>query len=291
MTFTLPDTLRPLWAYNRRWFTTAMFRCAWRSVRQMLADPRHLGALPGAVASFQSWNDALETHPHIHMLLTHGGMTPQGEWKESTRSHLLPPRALAALFRGKLRAELLAAIERGELKLPSNRGAAWWRGRLNKLGRRKWRVQVMPRYAHGQGVVKYLTRYMRGGPVRASQVLRYDGQRLRLRPKNHPDRILELTAEEFLDRFFVHVPERGSHLIRAYGLLHHAKREQLQAVRAQLGQWPYVDPGDLDWQAVCAKAAEFGGRHPERCPVCGQRLIVLRRIPAGRSPPLVKYAA
>jgi hypothetical protein len=289
--FTLPSQLRALWRYNRQWLTDALFRLSWEALRQMLSDPRHLGALPGALAAFQSWNDTLGVHPHLHVLLTHGGISPQGQWRGSEKSRLLPPRALAALFRGKLRAALSTAIEAGELQLPPGKGPQQWLNLLNKLGRRKWRVQVQPPYEYASGVIKYLARYVRGGPIRAAHLLGYDGRRLRLRPKNHTERIVEFSAEEFLERFLTHIPVPRSHLIRAYGLFHSSKRERLDAIRAHFGQQPIAPQPAPAWQELCADAARFGGWHPECCPICGQRLVIVERLAHGRSPPLVKYAA
>ena len=112
--FTIPCELNALWAYNRRVMTTLLFRCAWESARQMLADEKHLGALPGALAAFHSWGQTLWQHPHVHMLLSAGGLDEHGVWRPTRPGWLLPGRALSAKFRGKLRAWLIRAIERDD---------------------------------------------------------------------------------------------------------------------------------------------------------------------------------
>ena len=286
--FTIPCELNALWAYNRRVMTTLLFRCAWESARQMLADEKHLGALPGALAAFHSWGQTLWQHPHVHMLVSAGGLDEHGVWRPTRPGWLLPGRALSAKFRGKLRAWLIRAIERDELLLPPERSKQQWLNLLNRLGRKKWHVKVMPPYRHGRGVVRYLGRYLKGGPISDRRLSRPDADTIRLRYKdnlsNPPKRgTVDLTAGEFVRRFLDHVPEPGQHLVRRYGLFAPSKRAELDAARAQLGQLPVAEElEDLAWQELCVSMSRFD---PTRCPVCGAALVRGRFIAPIRGPP------
>ena len=108
--FTSPDELRAIWRWNRRLFTNLYFLAAWHALRELLANPRWLGALPGVIAVFQSWGDELQEHLHLHFIITCGGLSPDGKWIAADLAHLLPVAVLAAKFRGKFLAYLREAL-------------------------------------------------------------------------------------------------------------------------------------------------------------------------------------
>ena len=288
--FTIPWELNILWAYNRRMFTNLLFTAAWESLKELLADEKYLGALPGALASFHSWTQTLRVHPHAHLLVTGGGMTPDGRWVRSQDEFLLPSRVLSAKFKGKFLALLRQAVEKEKLTLPPALSVQQGLNLFNKLGRSKWHVMIMPPYRHGRGVIQYLGRYVRGGPVSNRRVTADGDEAIRLRYKD-PTRTqtlsMRLTIPEFLGRLLRHIPETGAHLNRAYGLFAPGKRAVLDAARALLGQLPVTDEEMLTWQLACAQA---GPEHPELCPVCGRPLIRVELSPTGLAPPCQEAA-
>jgi len=161
---------------------------------------------------------------------------------------------------------------------------------LHRLGRTKWHVQLMPRYAHGQGVATYLARYLRGGPLKPGRIVAWDAQTVTFRYADNQDpdaqgrgtrKLLPLSVTEFLQRWLLHVPPPGFPVVRAYGLYAPAKRAALAQCRQALGQRPLETPPVLDWQRYCAQQ---GPQHPERCPVCGQRLIRTATVAPVRAP-------
>ena len=283
--FTLPWELNALWACNRRLFTHLLFTAAWQSLKELLADPRHLGALPGAIASFHSWTQTLAVHPHLHVLITGGGMDTTRHWRNTQAGFLLPSRVLSAKFRGKFLAFLRQHIRQQALALPSDVSLQRAENLLNRLGRVRWHVMIMPPYSHGRGVLQYLGRYVRGGPVSSRRVTRMADGSVRLRykdPTRTCTRFMTLAIPEFMKRMLRHVPEPGLHLCRVYGLFAPGKRPELNAARALLGQLPVQAEGLLTWQTLCAQA---GPEHPERCPVCGKLLQRIDLPPSGLSPP------
>ncbi|MHC5053545.1 MAG: IS91 family transposase [Planctomycetota bacterium] len=283
--FTMPWQLHDLWEHNRREVTTLFFHAAWGSLKELLADPKYLGALPGAIAAFQSWSQTLWLHPHLHVLVTGGGLTPDGRWVAARESFLLPGRVLRDKFRGKFIAFLHRAVDADALTLPGGMTVGHAHARLGKLMRTNWHLKIMPPYAHGHGVLAYLGRYIRGGPISHRRVARVGRDTVRVSYKT-PDRArverVTLPAQQFVGRLLRHVPPKGAHHIRSYGLFASRCRDRLDLARLQLGQLPVEDSPQPTWQDICARA---GPLHPERCPVCGSLLVLLPLVVPGPSPP------
>lgn len=282
--FTIPSELNALWSYNRARFTNLLMRAAWETLRQMLADGKHLGALPGAVAGFHSWGQTLWVHPHAHFLVSAGGIDEQGRWRACPYSGLLPARALSAKFRGKLRAWLIREIEQQRLVLPPERTRQQWLNELNRLGRKKHHVMVMPRYPHGRGVIRYLGRYLKGGCVsdRRLRILPDGSVQLAYKDNacNPPKRqSMAFRPDDFLGRVLAHVPETGQHVVRSYGLFASGRGEQLERIREVLGELPREE------DEIRTEPRAEPVRPPDLCPICGAVLITVPIAPTARAPP------
>jgi hypothetical protein len=285
--FTLPRELHALWGANVRVMANLLFHAAWATLSELLGDPKYLGATPGMLAALHTWGQTLVLHPHLHCLVTGGGLTGD-TWRAVRNGYLLPARVVMPVLRGKLLAALHQAADAGQLTVPPGMTLPQVRMLLHRLGWAKWHVQIMARYAHGQGVATYLARYLRGGPLKPARVVAWDDQTVTFRYADNQDpdaqgrgkrKLLTLGVAEFLQRWLWHVPLPGLQVVRSYGLYAPAKREALMQSRQALGQGPVETPPALDWQTYCAQQ---GPQHPERCPVCGQRLIRTAPVPPHR---------
>ena len=297
--FTLPHDLNPLWLANVPVMTSLLFQAVRETLCTLLADPQYLGAQPGILAALHTWSQTLVLHPHVHCLVTGGGLTPAGQWVAVRRGFLLPARVVMAVFRGKMVDAIRRTVARGELALPEPMGPQQVLNLLNRLGhprKTKWNVRIMERYRHGAGVVTYLARYLRGGPIKNARLVAFDGARVTFLHRTRqegtaaPQRIT-LPVADFLQRWLLHVPMPQTRVVRSYGLYHPSHAAALAVCRAALGQPPLEVPAALDWQTVCAQR---GDAHPERCPTCGQRLVCTGVIPRGGAPPPLRageYAA
>jgi Putative transposase/Transposase zinc-binding domain len=295
--FTLPHDLNPLWLANVSVMTTLLFQAVHDTLRTLLADPKYLGAQPGIIAALPTWSQTLVLHPQVHCLVTGGGRTPDGAWKAVRNGFLLPARVVRAVFRGKLLAAIRQAIARAELELPVAIRPQPLLNLLTRLGHprtTKWNVRIMERSPHGAGVVTYLARYLRGGPIKNARLVAWEGERVTLRCRArqeeaagaHPaTQRLTLSIADFLQRWLLHVPMPQTRGVRSYGLYHPSHAAALAVCRAALGQPPREAPAALDWQTVCAQR---GDAHPERWPTCGQRLVCTGVIPRGGAPPPVR---
>ena len=285
--FTLPRELHALWAANVRVMANLLFHAAWATLSELLGDPKYLGATPGLIAALHTWGQTLVLHPHLHCLVTGGGLAGE-TWQATHNGYLLPARVVMPVFRGKLLAALHLALAAEQLTVPPGLTLSQVRILLNRLGRTKWHVQIMTRYAHGQGVAAYLARYLRGGPLKPGRIVSWDDQTVTFRYVDNQDldaqgrgtrKLMTLPVAEFLQRWLWHVPPPGLQVVRAYGLYAPSKRAALAQSRQALGQAPMAMPPALDWQRYCAQQ---GPQHPECCPVCGQRLIRMATVPPHR---------
>lgn len=292
--FTLPHDLNALWLANVPVMTTLLFQAVRDTLYTLLADPQYLGAEPGIIAALHTWSQTLLLHPHLHCLVTGGGPTPGGLWVAVRHGFLLPARVVMAVFRGKMLDAIRRAFARDALELPATMRPQQLLNLLNRLGHPKhtrWNVRIMERYRHGAGVVTYLARYLRGGPIKNARLVAWDGECVTfLHRARHEEarsggaarQRMRLPVADFLQRWLQHVPVPQTRVVRCYGLYHHTHTEALALCRAHLGQPLVAVPEPLMWQTACAQR---GDAHPERCPACGQMLVCTEVIPRGGAPP------
>jgi hypothetical protein len=214
---TVPSELRDAFRRHQKLMYGLLMRVSAEAVQELCAVKRHLGALPGILSVLHSWNGELLYHPHVHMLITAGGVSSNGEHWEPARGEFLVPvsvlsRKIAAKFRDALqkeKPELFASIS----------SAAW---------RREW-VSFCKHYGRGNdAVLNYLSRYVFRTAISNARILGMDDTHVTFRWKDRDHdtwRIVRLPGVEFLRRFLQHVLPRGFHKVRYYGLWHHSKRD------------------------------------------------------------------
>ena len=167
-------------------------------------------------------------HPHVHCVVTGGGLAPDGKrWIASEQGYLLPVRVLAKLFRGKFLAELNSLYQAGEIKFSGTavklNDPREFRRLIKLLYQRRWIVYAKAPFEGAQNVFRYLGRNTHRVAISNSRNQRFDGKRVRFRDKDYADRSriksMTLEAEEFVRRFLLHVLPKGLVRIRHYGLL------------------------------------------------------------------------
>jgi len=115
--FTLPAAAAEIAFQNKRVVYAILFRAAAEALRDIAADPRHLGAEVGAVAVLHTWGQTLQHHPHLHCIVPGGGLSPdQMRWIACRPGFFLPVRVLSRRFRTLFLARLRAASAAGELR-------------------------------------------------------------------------------------------------------------------------------------------------------------------------------
>jgi hypothetical protein len=269
LTFTLPEQLRPLAFANQRKVYGMLMRCAAEALQKLADDPRWLGARLGCLAVLHTWTRALLYHPHVHLLVTCGGLPQDGSrWlRPKNPAFLVPVRALSLVFRAKLCAALNQA---GLLD-----------GTPVKVWRKKWVVHCRPA-GSGEKVLAYLGRYVFRIALANSRLERIEDGRVTFRYRDsRTSRIRRVTlpAVEFLRRFLQHTLPKGCVKVRYYGIWSPSSRRLLDRARTLLQA-----PAPLNDEPDSAKSATPA---PERCPLCrlGILVIVEKLRPRRRFPP------
>lgn len=273
MVFTIPHELNDIWLKNARAMTNILFTAVHDTLFEFFLDEKHIGAKPGIIATLHTWSQTLILHPHIHCLITEGGLKDGGWFSTKYKGYLLPGHPVMMVFRGKFLAYINRAIEKGKLTLPEDMTTLRWMNLKNKLGRVKWNVRVMERYGHGNGVLIYLSRYMRGGAISNRRIISYTEKGVAFRHRadeRTKERNMTLPESDFIQRYLLHIPEPHTKVVRSWGLYAPTAKEELSYCRALFGQEAVRNLGPFTWQEYCETK---GDEHPELCPICGQRLI------------------
>src|SRR6266508_1764047 len=200
LTFTLPAELRALARAHQKIVYGVLMTAAAAALLTLTADPRYLGARPGMLAVLHTWTRALLYHPHVHMLVTAGGLRgPDQTWVPSKRAaSLVPGRVLSRLFRAKVR----AGLRKADL-LEHTPPAVW---------RHEWVVHVQ-HAGTGEKVLDYLARYVFRIAIVNSRLERFEDGHVTFRYRDGRTGIITrctLDAVAFIDRFLQHVFPRGS---------------------------------------------------------------------------------
>lgn len=239
LVFTIPHELSSLTLGNRREVYNLLFHAAWEALRELTADPRHLGAKIGAVMVLHTWGQNLEHHPHVHCVATGGGVSLDGmKWVPSRPTFFLPVKALSRLFRGKFLHGLQRLHSAGKLQLAGalalltdRKTFAKW---LTPLYEQDWVVHIQPpprSCSSPDAVLKYLARYVAGAAISDHRLLTHADGQVTFRAKNYRQgrrhESLVLSGGEFTRRWTLHVLPRALVRVRYLGLLSNQHRNKL----------------------------------------------------------------
>jgi hypothetical protein len=273
--FTLPAALNPLALYHPRRLYDLLFHAASQTLLTLAADRKRLGAHIGVTALLHTWGQNLLFHPHLHCVVTGGGLSPDGRrWIAARRGYLLPVKVLGRLFRGKFLAGVKEAYQAGQLALGGSVASLAdpqvFRRWLDALYRQDWVVYAKRPFGGAQQVFRYLGRYSHRVAIANSRLLTLTDGQVSFHWKDYADdhrtKVMRLTADEFIRRFLLHVLPKRFVRIRHYGLL--AGRNvstRLARCRQLLGEPNVEPPVERIW---LDRLREATGQDLTRCPEC-----------------------
>ena len=296
--FTLPAEVAEAALANRTALYELLFQAASATLREVAANPKRLGASIGGLMVLHTWGQNLHHHPHVHAVVTGGGLScnakgiadPAPKWIACRPGFFLPVRVLSRVFRGKYLDGLRRLFAERRLVLAEPlRDPAPFAAWLATQYRRDWVVYAKPPFGGPEQVLKYLARYTHRVAISNSRIVDVvDGQvtfGYQDYADEHRSKTMTLSGVEFLRRFVQHVLPKGFVKVRHYGLLANRDRDErlalcrrllaVEALRARLmGTSPPVADAA---RTVIAPAANAGSERV--CPFCGSRRIECRELP------------
>lgn len=273
VTVTVPEELRAALRCHQRDGYGALMTAAGEAITELARDPRHVGGTVGVLAVLHTWTQQLHFHPHVHCLVTGGGLGEDGDtWHPARPGFLVPTKALARKVRGRFRAVF-------EKRCPGvSLPAAVWRT--------PWVVHITPWGVGEQAVLDYLARYVFRIALTDRRIVGLDDETVSFQYRDRKagrTRICRVPGHEFLRRYLQHVLPKGFHKVRYFGLWHPSRRSQATRVRHALrldrpiGPPPSPEPqGAPDPQPSPEPGSGTPSPPPGRpCPRCRTGLLVV----------------
>ena len=282
--FTLPEEIAQIALQNKAVLYELLFRASARTLQEIAADPRHLGAQIGFLSVLHTWGQNLLHHPHVHCVVPGGGISPDGtQWVASPKNFFLPVRVLSRVFRGKFMEGLRRAWQKGELSfhgsLQQLRDDREFQRLVDGAYQREWVVYAKPPFGGAEQVLKYLARYTHRVAISNNRLVSMDDERVTFQWKNYAQGgkwgTMTLRAVEFLRRFLLHVLPSGFQRLRRYGFLANGHGQTKLELCRRLLQQPSPAAATAPVESVAEADSEGEAALPV-CPVCRQGRLRLR---------------
>jgi hypothetical protein len=282
--FTIPSELDDLVLQNQRKLYGLLFSASAETVKELTADSKYLGATVGFTSILHTWGSNMSFHPHIHMVITAGGITPDGRWKPTRGRFFLPVRVLSRVFRGKFLSGCRALYAKGEISLKGENGNTVSHNAFSALVdgcfQKEWVVYSKIPFNGAEGTFGYLGRYTHRVVISNNRILLVEGGMTTFLWKDYRDesRMKEMTLPngEFIRRFLLHVLPYGFTRIRHYGLYSSRNKSQNleqyhMAVAVRFRKKPRKRK-NRQAETPFEIVVRILGRDPRFCPVCGSLL-------------------
>ena len=298
LVFTLPAQIGDLAYYNKSVIYNLLFQAAAQALQIIAKDPKHLGAKIGVTLVLHTWGSAMTHHPHVHGVVTGGGLSIDGEqWVACKPGFFLPVRVLSRLYRRLFLEKLTQAYQLNQLQFFAQQQALkeekpfmdW----IKSLSQIEWVVYAKRPFAGPAAVLAYLSRYTHRVAIANSRLLSMDESGITFKWKNYRCKkakrytSMTLTADEFIRRFLIHVLPGGFHRLRHYGFIANANRKNNLACARRLLRVNETE---------CSAQEETAEKHQNEeqvatyvCSDCGAPMIIIETfVHQPRAPPVKK---
>ena len=294
--FTVPHELNGLLRANEAALFGLMFRCVHETLLALCADQRFMGAKPGIVSVLHTWGQTLSFHPHVHVCVSGGGITPAGKFVETShKGFFLPVAAIASMFRGKFLSALKKLHDGGRLDLSRTeelRDSEGWKSFVDALYGKAWLPFVKETFNGRGNAIRYLARYSYRTAIANSRIVSVDDETVTFRYKDYADgganKEMTVGGEDFVGLYLQHVLPAGFHRFRSAGYLANCKKTANLNLIHRLRNTVYG--GNPYREMTTAELLmELYGRDVCACPRCSGRLVPLARgMPLAVMPPKVR---
>jgi hypothetical protein len=287
--FTIPEELNMLAYQNQKIVYKILFDAVSGTLLELAADPKHLGAKIGFTSILHTWGQNLMYHPHSHCIAPSGGLTPDGNFKIGKDNFFIHVKVLSEKFRGKFLALLGEAYELGKLSFYGDMAEynydQFFQEYLNFLRRKEWVVYSKETFNGPEVVIEYLGRYTHRIAISNNRILSIDNGNVTFKWKDYRDgkqKIMTITAEEFIRRFLLHVLPSGFMKIRYYGILSN-RNKSTELVKCRIAAKYTISKSEFKNMSTVDIIKTLTGKDITQCPCCKTgKMKTIRTIYASR---------
>ena len=290
--FTLPAQIADIALQNKAAVYGLLFKASAQTLLTIAADPKHLGARIGMTSVLHTWGSAMTHHPHVHVIVPGGGLSPDGaRWIACRPGFFLPVQVLSKLFRRLFLEGLVRLHAAGKLAffgdLVGLADADTFAACLAPLRKIEWVVYAKPPFGGPEAVLAYLSRYTHRVAISNHRLVSANNGIVAFRWKDYRIKrgnrmkVMRLPTAEFIRRFLVHVLPSGFHRIRHTGFLANGiRRDRIEKIRRLIDTEPRPDQTTGE-----ERRFDPDERDPRQtCPECGGAMRVIETFTRGQTP-------
>ena len=288
--FTLPSELHALALRNKKEVYGLLLKASADTLQTLAADPKHLGAQIGFISIVHTWGQNLMDHPHVHCIVTGGGLSPcQTQWIAAKGNYFLPVKVMSKLFRGKFLHGLKELQAKENLYGIENDSAL--NSLMSPLYQKDWVVYCKPPFAGPEHVLAYLGRYTHKIAISNQRICSMQDGKVTFKYRDYRDgnksKTLTLSACEFIRRYLLHILPSRFVKIRHYGILSTRNKRRIQRCKKLfcLSNRAVRKPEKKEtWSELLLRIT---GEDPTICPACKKGKMIEKRTvrPCSGAPP------
>jgi len=274
--FTIPHTLNPICFQNQKIMYNILFKAVSETLLELGADKKYLGARLGFSSILHTWSQTLLHHPHVHSIVPGGGLSSCNKWINSKKDFFIPIKVLSRVFRGKFLYYLSQAYNKNLLKFYGSQeylgNDSNFQDFLTPHYQKNWNVCCKPPFNNPDNVIKYLARYANRVGISNNRIVKLENGNVTFKWRDYSDenkeKLMTVTAHEFIRRFLIHVlPDRFTK-IRHCGLLSSRNKKARLKLCKKLTN-THTNPKPKEKISFIQLFKKLTGKDFSICPCCG----------------------
>lgn len=228
--FTIPNEIYSIAIQNQDKMYKLLFKASAEKLQELAGDKKYLGAEIGFFSVLHTWGQNLMFHPHIHCVVTGGGLTEIGKWKEKEEDFFIPVKVMSRKFRGKflsyMKEEKLNFYgENKYLENPENYDRL-----MSEMYNKEWVVYCKEPFNNPGSVIQYLGRYTHRVAISNERIVKMEDNKVTFKWRDYKDnnqmKEMTITIKEFIRRYLIHILPPRFMKIRYYGILGNRNKEK-----------------------------------------------------------------
>ena len=221
--FTIPSEIYNIALQNQEKMYKILFKASAETLQELAKDEKYLGGEIGFFSILHTWGQNLMYHPHMHIVVTGGGLTEINTWKEKEEDFFIPVKVMSRVFRGKF----LNYMKKEKIEFYGKNkdleNPATYNNLIQSLYNKEWIVYCKEPFKNAECVIQYLGRYTHRVAISNERILKIEGEQVKFKRRDYKDnnslKEMTISVQEFIRRFLLHILPPNFMKIRYYGIL------------------------------------------------------------------------